>query len=131
MFIYSTWRIKVLLLLPSIIFFCVYVLYPVGSSLITAFQFKPTYQPGHFVGLANFATMLTDQRLWIALKNTFIVVVLELALIPTLSFLLGLFLNVDFRGNNIVKVLCFTPYVISGIITTLVWFFISTLIPVH
>ncbi len=124
MFIYSTWRIKVLLLLPSIIFFCVYVLYPVGSSLITAFQFKPTYQPGHFVGLANFATMLTDQRLWIALKNTFIVVVLELALIPTLSFLLGLFLNVDFRGNNIVKVLCFTPYVISGIITTLVWFFI-------
>ena len=124
MFIYSTWRIKLLLILPALLFFSVYVLYPVGSSLITAFQFKPTYQPGHFVGLANFATMLTDQRLWIALKNTLIIVVLELALIPALSFLLGLFLNQDFRGNNIVKVLCFTPYIISGIITTLVWFFI-------
>src|SRR3989442_82643 len=124
MFLFSTRRIKLLLLLPSLVFFCVYVLYPVGYSLITAFQNKPTYQPGHYVGLANFAEMLTDDRLLTALKNTFIIVVLELAMIPALSFLLGLFINLKFRGNTIVKVLVFTPYILSGIITTLVWFFI-------
>ena len=124
MFLFSTRRIKLLLLLPSLIFFCVYVLYPVGFSLLTAFQDKPTYQPGRFIGFDNFAGMLADDHLWSALKNTFIIVVLELAMIPVLSFLLGLFINMKFRGSTIVKVLVFTPYVLSGIITTLVWFFI-------
>src|SRR5437868_1565395 len=109
MFLFSTRRIKLMLLLPSLVFFCVYVLYPVGYSFITAFQFKPTYQPGHYVGLGNFTDMLTDDRLWTALRNTFIIVVIELAMIPVLSFLLGLFINMQFRGSTIVKVLVFTP----------------------
>lgn len=121
---FSSRRTKLLLLLPALIFFAVYVLYPVGYSLLTAFQNKPTYKPGTFIGLANFVEMLTDDRLWVALKNTFIIVVLELAMVPVLSFLLGLFINMKFRGNVIVKVLVFTPYILSGIVTTLIWFFI-------
>lgn len=124
MFKYSKLWMKLLLLLPSLIFFCVYVLYPVGYSLFLSFQFKPTYQPGHFIGLANFVTMAKDVRLWTALKNTSIIIVLQLALIPALSFLLGLFINQRFLGSTVVKVLVFTPYILSGIVTTLVWFFV-------
>lgn len=124
MFLFSTRRTKMLLLLPALAFFCVYTLYPIAYSLILAFQFKPTFQPGHFVGLANFIEMATDERLWVALKNTFIIVVVELALIPALAFLLGLLINQSFRGSSIVKVLAFTPYILAGVVTTLVWSFI-------
>ena len=124
MFLFSTRRNKLLLLLPALAFFCVYTLYPIAYSLFLAFQFKPTFKPGHFVGLDNFAEMATDDRLWIALKNTFIIVAVELALIPALAFLLGLLINQSFRGSSIVKVLAFTPYILAGVVTALVWLFI-------
>ncbi len=124
MFIFSTRRNKILLLLPALAFFCVYTLYPIAYSLLLAFQFKPTFRPGRFIGLENFADMASDERLWAALKNTVIIVGIEIALIPVLAFLLGLLLNESFRGNSIVKVLAFTPYILAGVVTTLVWLFI-------
>jgi ABC-type sugar transport system permease subunit len=116
--------VKLLLFAPALVFFSVYTLYPILQSLIIAFQFKPTYTPGHFVGLANFVSMASDQHLGIALKNTSIMLFVEIILILPFSFLLGVFLNTKFRGNGIVKLLVFIPYILSGIITTLVWFFI-------
>ncbi len=124
MFLFSTRRNKILLLLPALVFFCVYTLYPIAYSLFLAFQFKPTFKPGRFIGLDNFADMAGDDRLWVALKNTFIIVAVELALIPALAFLLALLLNQSFRGSSIVKVLAFTPYILAGVVTALVWLFI-------
>lgn len=123
-FMYCKRWIKLLLLLPSLAFFCVYVLYPIVYSLAIAFTDKSSFYPGKFVGVTNFVSMASDGHLSIALKNTLIITVLELALILPFSFLLGLFINRDFRGNGIVKLLCFTPYILSPIITTLVWFFV-------
>lgn len=124
MFVFSTRRTKLLLLLPALAFFLVFTLYPIVYSLILAFQNKPTFRPGRFVGIANFVEMASDERLWIALRNSAIIVVVELLLIPALAFLLGLLINQSFRGSNVVKVLAFTPYILSGIVTTLVWVFI-------
>jgi raffinose/stachyose/melibiose transport system permease protein len=47
-----------------------------------------------------------------------------MVLILPLSFFLGLFINMEFRGSGLVKLICFTPYILSIIITSLVWFFI-------
>jgi raffinose/stachyose/melibiose transport system permease protein len=116
--------IKLLLLLPSLIFFGVYTFFPIAYSLLIAFQNKPSFKPGRFIGLANFAMMATDAHLATALSNTLIITVLELLLILPLSFLLGLFINMNFRGSNVVKLMTFTPYILSVIITSLVWFFI-------
>lgn len=124
MFMYCKRWIKFLLFLPALVFFCVYVLYPIVYSLILAFQYKPTFGTGRFIGLANFAAMAKDRQISVALANTGIVLVLELAFIPALSFLLGMFINMSFRGSGIVKLLVFTPYILSAIITTLVWFFV-------
>jgi raffinose/stachyose/melibiose transport system permease protein len=116
--------IKLILLLPSLLFFSVYTFYPIVYSLLIAFQHKPSFQTGRFIGLANFAAMAKDAHLSIAFTNTLIMTVLELLLILPLSFLLGMFINRDFKGSGIVKLICFTPYILSPIITSLVWFFI-------
>jgi raffinose/stachyose/melibiose transport system permease protein len=124
MFMYCKRWIKFILILPSLIFFSVYTFFPVVYSLLISFQNKPSFGPGRYIGLKNFLMMFRDDHLITALQNTLIMTVIELLLIIPLSFLLGLFINKDFRGNGIVKLLCFTPYILSAIITTLVWFFI-------
>lgn len=124
MFVFSSRLAKLFLLLPALAFFCVYTLYPIVYSLILAFQFKPTFRPGRFVGASNFIEMASDDRLWVALRNTGIIVVVQLALIPALGFLLGLLISQSFRGSGLVKVLAFTPYILAGVVTTLVWVFI-------
>jgi len=124
MFALSTRRMKLLLFLPALAFFCVYTLYPIAYSLLLAFQDKPTFRPARFIGLDNFADMTSDDRLWVALRNSAAIVGVELLLIPPLAFLLGLLINQAFRGSTLVKVLAFTPYILAGVVTTLVWVFI-------
>jgi raffinose/stachyose/melibiose transport system permease protein len=124
MYAFSTRQTKLLLFLPALAFFLVFTLYPIVYSLILAFQNKPTYRPGRFIGIDNFLGMASDERLWTALRNSAIIVVVELLLIPALAFLLGLLINQSFRGSNLVKVLAFMPYILAGVVTTLVWLFI-------
>jgi len=116
--------IKLLFLLPTLVFFCVYTLYPVASTFRTTFQYARINTPVHYAGLDNFKKLFADERVPIALKNTAIVTLGELILILPLSFLLGLLLNVKFWGNGLVKLITFIPYILSGIITTLIWFFV-------
>lgn len=124
MFVFSTWRIKLLLVLPALALFCVYTLYPIVYSLLLAFQNKRTFKPGQWIGLDNFVTMASDERFWIAMRNTVVIVAVQLLIIPAIAFLLGLLINQTFRGSTIVKVLAFTPYILAGVVTTLIWVFI-------
>lgn len=124
MFSFSKRWIKLLFLLPSLVFFVVYTLYPVLSSLLISFEHKSMFGRSYFVGLANFAKFFTDENLPIALTNTAIVTVGDLLLILPISFLIGLLLNKEFRGNDFVRLITFTPYILSPIMTSLVWFFV-------
>jgi raffinose/stachyose/melibiose transport system permease protein len=124
MFKYCKRWIKLLFFAPVLLFFSVYTVYPIFYSLLVSFQNKPTFQPGRFIGLANFISMFGDAHLKIALSNSAIITIGELILIVPLSFLLGLFINLRFRGSEVVKLMCFTPYILSAILTTQIWFFI-------
>ncbi|MGA2974397.1 MAG: sugar ABC transporter permease [Spirochaetia bacterium] len=124
MFKYCKRWIKLLFFTPVLIFFGVYTVYPIFYSLLISFQNKPTFMPGRFVGLANYLSMFADTHLRIALSNSAIITIGELILIIPFSFLLGMFINMKFRGSDVVKLLCFTPYILSTILTTQIWFFI-------
>lgn len=116
--------IKLLFFTPALIFFSVFSVYPIFYSLFISLTDKESFLPGQFIGLANYVAMFSDQHLMTALTNSAIITVGELILIIPLSFLLGLFISLDFRGNEVVKLMCFTPYVLSAILTTQIWFFI-------
>lgn len=124
MFKYCKRWIKLLFFSPALLFFGVYTVYPILYSLIISFQDKPTFNPGRFIGLTNYIHMLSDSNLLKAFTNSAIITIGELILIIPLSFLLGLFLNRKFHGNEIVKLMCFTPYILSAILTTQLWFFV-------
>jgi raffinose/stachyose/melibiose transport system permease protein len=116
--------IKLLFLLPTLVFFIAYTVYPVVDTFRTTFQYARINTPVHYAGLDNYKALFQDEHLPTVLKNTVIVTMSELILLLPLSLLLGLLLNIDFRGVGFVKVITFTPYILSGVITTLVWFFV-------
>jgi raffinose/stachyose/melibiose transport system permease protein len=124
MFKYCKRWIKLLFFTPALLFFSLYTVYPIFYSLLVSFQDKPTFRPGKFIGLVNYMKMFSDGHLIKSLTNSGIITIGELILIIPLSFLLGLFINLKFRGSDIVKLLCFTPYILSTILTTQIWFFI-------
>jgi raffinose/stachyose/melibiose transport system permease protein len=124
MYAFSKRWIILLFLLPTLIFFTVWTLYPVASTFRTAFQYNRVNTPKHYATLDNWKKMLTDAHLLGALKNSLIVMFGEFILLFPLSILLGLLLNINFHGGGILKLITFTPYILSGVLTTLIWFFI-------
>jgi raffinose/stachyose/melibiose transport system permease protein len=120
--------IKLLFLLPTLVFFCTWTVFPVYSMFKTSFEYNRLGMGGAVKpkpnGVANYKWMVTDVRLPTVLKNTFITTAIELVLLLPFSFLLGLLLNKSFRGNGVMKLITFMPYIISGVLTSLVWFFV-------
>jgi raffinose/stachyose/melibiose transport system permease protein len=114
--------IKLLFLAPTLAFFLVWTAFPLLSMIHTSLVTRQSWPWP--TSLANYAWLLHDERLAVTVKNSLIVVGGELLLLVPLSFLLGLLLDRGFRGSGALKLVTFYPYIISGILTSLVWFFV-------
>jgi raffinose/stachyose/melibiose transport system permease protein len=120
--------IKLLFLLPTLVFFCTWTVFPVYSMFKTSFEYNRLGMGGAFKpkpnGIANYKWVATDPRLPKVFANTLVTTVGDLVILVPFAFLLGLLLNKDFRGNGVMKLISFAPYIISGVLTSLVWFFV-------
>lgn len=84
-----------LFLLPMVILFAIFMVYPVINSLILSFQ---DFTEGRYVfcGLQNYITMLHDPVFWKSLKNTFIYLVIQVPVMVVLSLVLGVLVEQAF-----------------------------------
>ena len=116
-----------LYLLPSLIIFAVFMVYPVLYNLYLSFfkwnMVTPTKQ---FVGLQNYATVLHSSEFWQAILNTLGYVGILLATCFVLpyfvSFILG---HVIRRGSKFYRATLFFPSLLSLAVasTVFVWIF--------
>ena len=113
-----------LFLLPALLMFLVYVLYPIIQSISLSFYEWDGLGDKTWVGLANYAELLDDDRFWLSLKNNFIWLVFFM-LAPVLGLAIALFLNQQVAGIRLAKSLFFFPFVISQVVVGLVfaWFY--------
>ena len=58
-------------MLPFLIFFAMFVLYPMFMCVYTSFFDATMGRADIFVGFDNYKTLFQDDVFWIALKNTF------------------------------------------------------------
>lgn len=121
---FSNKKIKVLMLTPVIVLFCVYVVMPVVMAFYYSFtDFSGIGKP-NIIGFTNYQRLFQDKIFFVALKNTGIILVLSLILIVPGSFGLSLLLNRKIRGAKLMQALCFSPNIISPILIGLIWVFI-------
>ncbi|MGI9347997.1 MAG: carbohydrate ABC transporter permease [Gammaproteobacteria bacterium] len=109
---------------PALILFAGYVAWPIVQSIWLSFYSWDGLGEKEWVGLANYAEMLEDEQIGIAVVNNIWWLVCYL-LAPPLGLALALFLNQQVRGVRLAKSLFFFPFVINLVVVGLVfrWFY--------
>jgi raffinose/stachyose/melibiose transport system permease protein len=107
---------------PAILVFVGFVIFPVLMAAYYGFyRWKGFGVPTNFVGLDNYVTILQDTSFHEALWHNAQIVVLSLVLQGPVAVGLALLLNRRMRGQSVIRVLIFVPYVISEVITGTAW----------
>jgi multiple sugar transport system permease protein len=113
-----------LFLAPGLVFFLVYVISPIVQSFWISFFDWDGLSPKVWIGLDNYAELLSDEAFYTSLKNNILWLVLYLLAVPA-GLAVALFLNQTVTGIRLYKSLFFFPFVISQVVVGLIftWFY--------
>ncbi len=116
-----------LFLIPGVLFFLVYVIFPIFQSISISFTEWDGLGQAEPVGLENYRELFDDDAFYTSLRNNIIWLFLYLLAIPAGLFI-ALFLNQTVFGIRLYKSLFFFPFVISQVVVGLVfsWFYDPT-----
>jgi multiple sugar transport system permease protein len=78
----------------------------------------------HFLGFKNFIRMFSDERVWIALRNTAEYALIVVPIQTILALTLALILNSQIRGKHWFRIIFFLPTVTSSAVLTLIFMWI-------
>ena len=118
-------RSGVLFVLPSLLFFCVFIAWPLFYSFYLGFYDWSPLQPQPTpVGLANYEELLSSPSFRRAVLNTLVFTAGVLALTAVGSLALAVGLNQGLRGTSIFRALYYSPVVTSLVATAVVWLWI-------
>ncbi|MFD0659288.1 carbohydrate ABC transporter permease [Thermocatellispora tengchongensis] len=101
-----------------------FLVYPMASVVYYSLQHYNVSKPwdNAFAGLDNFRTLLFDDPLfWQSLAFSAKWVVTEVALQLVFGLALALIVNETFIGRAVSRALVFSPWAVSGVLTTGIW----------
>lgn len=102
---------------PALIMFLGFVIFPVAMAAYYGFfRWQGYGTPTDFVGLQNYLTILTDPTFIEALGHNGFIVIASIVLQGPVAVLLALLLNRRMRGQSLIRVLIFVPYVIAEVV---------------
>lgn len=103
--------------IPALLLMALFVAYPFSQAVKLSFMSWNGYSQNKvFVGLQNYAKLLTDENFHTALKNTLIYGFGSALLQNVIGLSLAVFLNSKFRGHSVVRTVVYLPVMISGLI---------------
>ena len=119
----SAKRISIaLFLLPAFALYGVLVLLPiVQAASYSLYRWNGLKPLTDFVGLANYEKALADPVFLGAISHNVLIIVLSITVQIPFALGLALMLNRRFRGRSLFRLLFFAPYVISEVITGIVF----------
>jgi multiple sugar transport system permease protein len=115
-----------LLLAPAAILFALFVLYPIGRTIVLSLYDWNGVGPKTWIGLRNYRDLFADPVFATALANNLRWLACYL-IAPIAGLVLALLLNQSLHGMRTIRALFFMPFVISQVVVGLVfgWFFNS------
>ena len=115
-------RVEYLLISPFFIIFGIFHGYPLVWSLWLSFhKWQGIGEPKWF-GLGNYERLLNNDRIWNALGNSLIFLLIMLPIIVGGTLILATFLNSPkVVGRHVFRVLYFLPYVTSAVIVAIIF----------
>lgn len=112
----------VVLIGPPLLLFVGFVLAPLALAAYYSLYNWTGFGPlGDFIGIQNFHDAFTGSVFQSAVIHNLIIVGLSLVLQLPISVALALLLNRRLRGQRLLRLVVFAPYVLSEAITAVIW----------
>ena len=113
-----------LFLLPFLLFFVMFVLYPMFMCVRTSF-FDATSgvdREDIFIGFENYRTLLQDEVFWIALKNTMVIVLVSVPVTCAFSlWVASVISKMPVAATSAFRCIFYLPVVTGSVAVTMVW----------
>lgn len=110
-----------LFLLPNLLGFLVFIVYPVIKSFIISFYNWDGLTAMQFIGIKNYINLFRDSGFRISFQNNLLFTVITVPLSIILGILIASLMNVKIKGIGIFRTLYFLPQVTSMIAIGIVW----------
>jgi len=112
-------------ILPSAVLYTVMVIFPVvQAAYFGFFKWNGLGPATNFVGLENYIRILSDDIFQHALLHNLLIILLSLVIQLPLALFCALLVRRSLRGRAYFRMIYFMPFVLSEVITGLIWSFI-------
>ena len=118
-------RERLLLLTPLALVLLPFLIWPAAFGFLASFtNYAPAQTHIHWVGLGNYARIISDGQFRVAFRN---VAVFGLVTVPAelvIGFAIAYLLREPFRGRELVRVILLIPWLVSPIANGVMWHFL-------
>jgi raffinose/stachyose/melibiose transport system permease protein len=111
--------------LPALCVYVLFVLYPiVQAAFYSLYSWKGLGPLEDFVGVENYRRFLSDGVFQLALRHNLTIVLLTLCIQLPFALVVALLIRGNVPGRTLFRIIFFLPYVLSEVITAIIWVFI-------
>ncbi|WP_010274364.1 carbohydrate ABC transporter permease [Paenibacillus senegalensis] len=111
-----------LFLLPALLLYAVFFIYPFLYTLLLSFQQWNMISPERtFVGLSNYAALMHDEVFWKSLLNTFLYLLMTLPASIAIGLGLALLIESLQRGRTVYRFIFYLPVISSIAVIAIIW----------
>lgn len=110
-----------ILILPTMILILVIAVYPMIDSLRISLLDNPLLNNPAFVGLKNYANVLTDRIFINAMGTTIVFTILSVLLETFFGLLIALLINKTFPGRGLVRAAILVPWAFPTVVSAQMW----------
>ena len=111
---------------PWLVSFALFTLYPIVYSFYLSFtKYNPiSGQAPRFIGFHNYLAIFSDDRFWLALKNTLFFVIGTIPVTTAIAVVLAVFLNERIKFRSFFRATYFMPAVTSIVVIATIFIYI-------
>lgn len=109
---------------PAIIGLLWFTAYPLIVSLYYSFTSYSMFGPYHWIGLVNYADLMTDNTWWTSLFNTVIILAFSIPLGILVALAMALLLNMKVWGMALYRTVFYIPSIMPIVAAAVVWSYV-------
>lgn len=114
-----------LFIAPLLLILFVFLAIPIIKAAVMSFQYwyiaKPSASGNYFLGLKNYAEVLSDKYFFNSVRITFLYIVVTVGARFVIGFLAALMLNHAFKGRGLARSLLIIPWAVPEVVACLIW----------
>ncbi|MBU4444587.1 sugar ABC transporter permease [bacterium] len=110
-----------LMSMPYVVYFCIFVAFPLAFSFFLIFHKWNIVTPMEWVGLRNFNRLFHDIQFFKSIRNTLVFLAIHIPLQIAMALFFAMQLNKKIKFRGFFRALFFLPVIVSGVVITILW----------